>query len=187
MGLLPWFLRATNRYVLAADISEISLPTDFRREYDHELYALWLTGVGPVMRVEYFSPTGAGTLKSGRPCYWIDGNIIRLDRRYLEEIEAEYLYYRKDAVLDSNFENLWLENASQYLVGAAGVKLSGLENTSAKARFMEMVNSGKASILRQDAAYRFGGRKPQFGAGLDREYYDRTGRYLRYNDVDIRE
>ena len=107
LGFLPWFLRSTLRILLPANSREIPLPNDYLREYDHERYALWFTRAGPAVRVEYFSPSGDGTLKSGRPCYWVDSNALILDRSFNEAVDVEYLYYRRDNTLEEDIENSW--------------------------------------------------------------------------------
>ena len=187
LGFLPWFLRATYRLQLPSDTLEILLPLDFLREYDHEAYALWVTEIGPALRVEYFTPTGAGTIKDGSLCYWIDGDQIRLDRSFSSDVTVEYLYYRRDAVLDANIENRWLLAASQYLIGAAGLKMQGIVNASAASTFENMRIRGADALHRQDTSYRVGSKKPQFGGGTDRDYREGYNSAIRYNDIDIRE
>ena len=188
LGFIPWFLRTRSLYNIAAGVASIALPEDYLREYDHETFALWFLGIGPAQRVEYFSSTGDGTLKSGQVAYWVNtvNHTLELDRGYDSPIRAEYLYYKKDVVINGNIENLWLENGSQYLIGSAGSKMSGIQNSRAEQRFNEMMLSGKASLLRQDTAYRLGSRKPQFGAGTDRDYRNQISPGLRYNDLDYR-
>lgn len=185
LGFLPWFLRSTLRILLPANSREIPLPNDYLREYDHERYALWFTRAGPAVRVEYFSPSGDGTLKSGRPCYWVDSAALILDRSFNEAVDVEYLYYRRDNTLEEDIENSWLRYGSRYMIGSAGVKMLGLENTNAARLFASMQLEGKAQLLRNDAAFRSGSKKPQFGGGTDREYGDTYGYSIRYNDLDL--
>ena len=188
LGFLPWFLRTRRVFHIPAGIISLALPRDYLREYDHEAFALWFLGIGPAQRVEYFSSTGDGTLKSSQVAYWVntDNHTLELDRRYDSTVRAEYLYYKKDVVIEGNTENLWLGNGSQYLIGSAGSKMSGIQNSRAEQRFNTMMLGGKASLLRQDAAYRLGSRKPQFGAGTDRDYRNQISPGLRYNDLDYR-
>ena len=185
LGFLPWFLRRTAGYTLPPGEKDLALPDGFIREYDHEKYALWLEGAGPARRVPYFSPSRAGTLKSNRPVYWVDENVMKLDRRFDVEIRAEFLYYKRDTVLNSNVENSWLQHGSKYIIGAAGLKLAGVRDEIARETFETMQQSGAGNLLRADTAYRTGSHKPQFGDGLDRDFRDTDSGSIRYNDYDL--
>ena len=188
MGFLPWFLRARHSFTVDANGNTVNLPTDFIREYDHEKYALYITGYGPAQRVEYFAPDRAGVLKSGELCYYLEPMLIQLDRRFLSSVDGEYLYYKRDEVLSENIENGWLRSGSQYIIGSAGIKLSGVQDIQARNEFEAMRTNGQSALLRQDTAFRVGSRKPQFGYGTDREFRERDTSYgLRYNDYDFGE
>lgn len=66
-------------------------------------------------------------------------------------------YYKADAVLDSDDENLWLANASDWLIGEAGSRLTAIGNSQAMNAFAALKQSGRAAVFGDDLALETGG------------------------------
>jgi len=60
-------------------------------------------------------------------------------------------YYKAADVLSTNIENLWLEFASDWLIGTAGLRLArSLRNPDAVAEFQALQQEGRAAVFGED-------------------------------------
>ena len=227
-GFLPYFLRRkmdlpydTGAKVPVETIGNIGrayvpLP-NMLREYDKLKSALFIANIGPIKRVQYIAPDGAGSNYDEAANYWLDmtpyqvpdneeytrvddgahtndapnGRII-FNNTFLDGLIGEYLYYMADAEIseDADTENAWLQHASQWMIGHAGLKLSGIKNKDAIQIFEDMRAKGHDSLLRNDTAWEMSSQRPEFGADDDRVLYDygqhEVDSAIAFNDIDIR-
>jgi hypothetical protein len=60
-------------------------------------------------------------------------------------------YYKKDTILSSDVENLWLENAPELIIGGAGLRLAyDLRNKEAIAVFTNMYKAARVAWFNED-------------------------------------
>ena len=190
MHFLPWFLRKDFTATIQPADTDVLLPQDFIREYEHDVDAVFVSGLGPIKRVPHISSEGQGSMIGGFS-YAIkydadeEASILTFWPRFSQEAVLTISYYAEARILDGDIENSWLKYASQYIIGLAGeVIAEGLKDMKAVERFLNEQSEGRSAILVQDAAYRSGTHKPQFGGVEDRResYRDPS---LRFNDIDL--
>jgi len=124
---LPWFLK-TERSSIATAVDEerIPLPNDFLKEYEES--ALWYVPTDtdeqevPLVKDDLDFLRGKFPRTStGIPTHYaIDSKYFRLFPTPDAAYTVKMVYYKKDTVLDSDIENLWLEHAPWILIGRAG-------------------------------------------------------------------
>jgi hypothetical protein len=76
-------------------------------------------------------------------------------------------YYRKDAILDSNIENLWLANADRWLIGEAGIRMAAdKRDAGAVQLFTRMMQEGRKAVYADDLAFEDAAGPTAMGANL---------------------
>ncbi len=173
--LLPWFLRTEMSSISTASGEErVILPTDFIREDEES--ALWYfdsTATDDADKWNELIKDDQSVLRHVHPGegvplnYSIHGTYFRIfptpDAVYLLKLA----YYAKDTVLDTNVENLWLEHASDLMIGLAGKDMAtALRDPDAIAIFKDMIAEGQEQLTIDTEARRHENTRYIIG-GLD--------------------
>ena len=191
LGFLPWFLKRIKKYdsddLLVDEINDnvsrhyIALPDGFLREYDPVKGSLFVANVGPLIRVAHISPDGAGAFYDQVANYYIDptytdddvdnGRIV-FNRLFVEGFRAEYVHYVREDL--TNEDNNWYKHGSQFLIGTAGLKMSGIKNKNALQIFEDMRKVGSDILIRQNTAYETSSMRPDMGADYEKVLYNQS-------------
>ena len=158
---LPWFLQTEVSSISTVDGEErVKVPSDFIREVDED--PLWYFNGSAEEAADVWTALAKDELEVLRRTYPGEGAPIgyNLDPSYFRIFptpDAAYvlkmIYYKKDAVLDSDIENLWLEHFPLLLVGMAGFSLaSGLRDKDAITLFNAMRVEQRATMVRDTEA-----------------------------------
>lgn len=141
---LPEFLLVEDATLtVTAGTGEIALPTNFLRRSSHKL-RYTLDNSDKPQFVEWRNLNEAlaqwGGADSRSPQVVVLRNSTLL---FYPERDKPYTvtwsYYKKDAVLSTNIQNLWLQNAPELLIGLAGMSIAAdAKNSNALATFTNM-------------------------------------------------
>lgn len=170
--VLPWFLLSEIAVAsTTAHDERLTLPTLFIREPEEET-ALWylktsdtenprkaLTKDAYDKLVQLFP--GEGEPKA----YGLVGQYFRLKPTPDAVYQIEMIYYKKDTILDSNIENLWLKNAPDLLIAKTGCVIAGeyLKDMDAFALFSKQLDSASTRYATLWEARDHVGRDYQMG------------------------
>lgn len=161
---LPKFLiQEDQTLTLVAGQHSVALPTGFLRDVDETRIRYYETtnSVRPrflkrtymddaILASSFRSETDPETPARNRaPSVYV---IRRATIDFITVANQNYTlfwdYYKADQVLSSNIENLWLANASEWLIGEAGARLAAdLGNQQAAASFEAMRTKGRAAVF----------------------------------------
>lgn len=159
---LPWFLRTeVSNITTTVDEERIPTPSNFLREWeDDAIYVFNSAAVEPEdiwkpliklgldqLRLDY---PGTGTPEA----YAYDNAYFRLGPTPNAQFTLKMIYFKKDQVLTSNIENLWLKHAPKLMIGQAGMRVAiPTKEKDAYAQFDRMATEG-AGILFNDTLQR---------------------------------
>lgn len=138
---LPWFLREEDTsLVTVVDNELLAPPTGFIREWDEDaLYVkhVDVSGTGQeewvplvkdsprYLRTSINNYTDPATSDARIPiAYSWDGTNFRLFPTPDDVYEMRMIYYKKDALLDTDIENKWLKHLPYLLIGKAGLVIA---------------------------------------------------------------
>lgn len=159
---LPWFLHTEMATINTVKGEErVPKPNDFLRELDEgSLYYFDGAAVDdddkytPLTKeeLEYLRNNLAG---SGVPkAYSLDGKYFRIFPTPDAIYSIKMIYFKKDVVLTSNVENLWLEHIPFLLIGKAGGMIApGLRDKEAVDAFQLWEVQDLDALQRANTAY----------------------------------
>lgn len=141
---LPWFLKTEVSSILTVSGEErVPLPGDFIREYEND--ALYYFNAAATDPEDQWVPLAKDNLQflrtvlpgSGPPqAYALDKLYFRIFPTPDAAYTLKMIYYRQDAMLDSNIENEWLKHAPWMVIGWAGARMAApFRDKEAKAEF----------------------------------------------------
>jgi hypothetical protein len=151
---LPSWLVVYDEVVpVTAGTAVVALPTGFLRL--HEEYPLYFVdadgkNVAVPKRNAMEAESAYGDSDSDYAQVYVQRGrtAIELVPGFLADTTLYLTYYKAADVLDSDIENAWLANASNYLVGLAGVLVAGdLRDAGASQKFTTMAKMGAQSYL----------------------------------------
>ena len=190
LGFLPWFLKRIKVFgpdeLRTEEINEnvsrnwLQLPDRFLREYDPIKGSLFVANVGPLIRVGHLAPDGSGGFYDQVANYYIDpfprppdfpARIV-FNRYFVDGFRAEYVYYAREN--SDAGENNWYVNGSQFLIGQAGLKMSGVNNKHAVQIFEDMRKTGADILIRQNTAYETSSMRPDMGSDYEKVLYNQS-------------
>ena len=169
--VLPEFLKTERAFTFTTVSDErVLLPGDFLREAEPSaLYYVpddaTLAEVELAKEDEDYLRYWYG-IRTGKPeAYSIDNEYFRLFPKPDASYRVKMIYFGKDDALTSNIENKWLRYAPDFLVGAAGLRVStGLRDRRATGEFARMRDEGRAAIFTADEARRHQNRSYFMGS-----------------------
>lgn len=147
---LPFFMRTVSDPALATavGVATVAKPTGFIREWDEAPFSMLFEDryVGLVkdspayLRQRYVDAT--------RPMGYSEiGASFYLYPTPMQIYSLQMVYYGRQAVLDSNIENGWLEFLPNLLIGQAGfIVASGVRDAKASEVFAAMASAGTAKL-----------------------------------------
>lgn len=127
--LPPFLLREDQTLSLLINTTDVSLPTDFLRRSEFSLrYTPTSETKSKMIPWKRFDEAYEAIQENSDPA----GPKIAILRtstiRFLPVANANYTitwsYFRKDALLTTNVENLWLANAPELIIGGAGLRIA---------------------------------------------------------------
>lgn len=153
MPSLPWFLLTPDvSFLTALNSTHTPYPADFLREYDEE-GALYLEVDGTLMELEKgeFYTLNRLYPGQGRPrAYSITPTGFTLHPA--PETDKQYTlwmkYYKRDAELAANIENLWTKHGSDLLINETGFSVAEflIRDKAASAAFGARAGQAFASL-----------------------------------------
>jgi hypothetical protein len=165
---LPKFLLLEDQpLTLAMGTHEIPLPEDFLRADDNNpLYYVADDShlVHYLTQYRYYRDAVAAVAAQQRPdqpaqttdapsLYVIRGGTIDFITFADMNYDLTWSYYRRDAVLTSNIENLWLANAPEWLIGEAGIRMAADKRDKGGIElFTNIMQKGRMAIFADDLA-----------------------------------
>lgn len=176
---LPWFLLKDpmEDLILMAATSEIDLPTDFLRDANEGEGGLWvwdattnlptrqlqkedfksITTNGVELAEDYDIPT----------FYSVSGSkLIFAPALGSADVALKYKYYKKDDVLDSDFENGWLREAPELMLSVTGHRMAGyLQNDKALAIFERNMLTAQHALSTKNRERRLSGQSLKMSFG----------------------
>lgn len=171
---LPWFLQTEVASVsMTADEERVQLPTDFLREVEQNALQLHDDSSDAANTVDEYTELvkddieflrrtlpGDGTPSS----YGLDVSYFRLfvtpDTAAVAKYTLKMVYYKKDTVLNSNVENLWLEHHPFILIGVAGTLIAtGLRDKEAVAIFAAFEAKHQSIMVGENETRRHSNRR----------------------------
>lgn len=178
---LPRFLLVEDQtLVLPAGEHAVALPTGFLRDVDDVgvRYYEPNTVRAHFLKRAYFRDavnvtsflTGGETLPDQPRAprnYVIRRTTIDFVTVVTQDFTFVWDYYKADAVLTANIENLWLANAPEWLIGEAGLRIArNLGNQQAAADFDAMRTQGRAATFGETLASELSSGPLQMGGNL---------------------
>lgn len=159
---LPWFLLTEVANIATViDEERVELPTDFLQEWEEDPLHYFSTTSG-VEDEDLWTPLekeDLGYLRdnwpaSGAPeAYALDKDYYRIFPTPDAAYTLKHIYYKQDAVLTENVENLWLEHIPFLLIGIAGVQLAvALRDPDAVAMFTLWERKYRDELFRKNEA-----------------------------------
>jgi len=148
--------------------NDATLPANFIREVEYLQGLYWRTAEGVAVHLikwpldesrQVYGPSGAAGERAR--AYTIRNNRLQLFPSTTVPNTFYLNYYKKDTVLDSDTENLWLREAPEVMIGNAGASVAQiLGNEMAFNIFSGLANTAwtalvKETILRETANRRF--------------------------------
>lgn len=133
----------------------LAKPTDYIRGVEED--ALWYYNADATDSEDVWVPLQKTDLQDlrhrypgeGPPeAYAEIGNYFRIGPTPDDTYTFKQIYYAKDAVLTSNVENKWLENAPYLLIGIAGRRMAeDLGNADAAGKFARRETSARSQLF----------------------------------------
>lgn len=165
---LPKFLLLEDQpLLLAVGEHEVPLPEDFLRADDNNpLYYVADDShlAHYLQQYRYYRDAVHAVASQQRPdqpmqttdapwLYVIRKDVIDFitfaDRSY----DLVWNYYRRDAVLTTNIENLWLANAAEWLIGEAGIRMAADKRDKGGIElFTNVMQKGRMAVYADDLA-----------------------------------
>lgn len=176
---LPWFL-ITNDDTLAtvADSEEVTLPTDFIREWeDGKLWRLTDEGTWKEIVREDYAYIKAKYPEAGTPRFY-DRDETRLFFRPIpiEVLSLDLWYYASDASLagtyggtGSTVENGWLQWASDWLLAETGFIIATQyikEDPNLATAFEKQIMRARDRVYARDTEWREANKNRRMGDGI---------------------
>lgn len=176
---LPKFLLQENQTLtLSSAAHTATLPTGFLRESDeNRLHFYPTTSTRPIFLTrKYFQDATEArteTLEdSPDPVEPVPPSVYVIRRSTVDFIttaDTTYTlywdYYKAADVLSSDIENAWLENAPEWLIGEAGLRIAmDLRDKDAVELFSELAKRGRAACFGEDLAAELASGPLQMGA-----------------------
>lgn len=165
---LPKFLLLEDQELtLLTGENTVDLPEDFLRvDDDNGIYY-----IGPdshlrryLVQFKYYRDAVESIQSQQRPdqpvvstdapwAYIIRGSTIDFITSADTDYDLVWNYYRKDELLTSNIENLWLTHASEWLIGEAGLRMAmDKRDKGAVELFTAMMQKGRMAVFAEDLA-----------------------------------
>jgi hypothetical protein len=156
---LPWWLRSETSYIYTtANESRLPLPTQFLREEEGSqlVYVPTDTSSDLVFLDKDFTDQLEKTYQrqTGKPeAYSLDGKYFRIFPIPDAAYQIRMVYSKKDTVLDTDVENLWLQHLPYLLMGVAGgMAASALRDQNAAAVFRGWASEGLQLMYSENEA-----------------------------------
>lgn len=159
---LPWFLLTEVASIVTVIGEErVQLPSDFLQEWEEDPLHYFSTesGVEDEDLWTALSKEDLGYLRdnlpgSGAPAaYALDNTYYRIFPTPDAVYTLKHIYYKQDALLTVNIENLWLEHVPFLLIGLAGIQLAiALRDAEALAIFSAWEQRHRALLVRKSEA-----------------------------------
>lgn len=152
---LPWFL-IEEMSEIQTQIGEerIVVPSNFLREYDPSALYLYIPELaGEENEWKELKKQDISFLRKRYPGegppqgYALVNQYFRLRPTPDDTYTIKQIYYKQDAKLTSNIENLWLKHASELMIGRAGAKLTGTRDRDAISEFQRMEARGRRRMI----------------------------------------
>lgn len=172
---LPRFMiREDQTLTLAPGEHNVALPSDFIRVDDNNGLSYlsensfmrgWLTPVHSVREAIEIVQTQQHPDQPAinmlpprvyviRPHTSVSPGVVEFVSTADREYVLTWSYFAADAILDSDIENRWLANASEWLIGDAGRRIAAdLRDQEALALFTEMRQMGRAAVFGDEIAF----------------------------------
>lgn len=179
---LPRFLLLEDQpIVLPVGEHEVALPSDFLRSDDsNPLYYVAVDSHLPhyLSQYRYYREAVLAVTSHQRPdqpAMTTDAPSVYVIRQstidFITFADMTYNltwnYYRRDATLESNIENLWLANASEWLIGEAGMRMAAdKRDAGAVQLFTRMMQEGRKAVYADDLAFEDAAGPTAMGANL---------------------
>ena len=169
---LPWFLRTEISSISTVAAEErVKLPSDFLRQWEED--PLWYYNADAEETADVWKALikeELETLRNDLPgtgspqAYSLDDSYFRIfptpDAAYV----LKMIYYKADALLTTNVENLWLEHFPWLLIGIAGAPLAaGLRDKEAVSVFAALEAKHHAKMVVDTEARIHAGRRYVMG------------------------
>lgn len=152
---LPKFLlREDQSIALLSGANAVALPSDFLRRSDTliqytPIYSTyprrvpWKDYDAAYLAYQSYNPGGPQVVSLRESSLWFSPVA---DRNYT----LSWSYYRKAVVLETNVTNLWLQNAPEWLIGEAGLRMAkDTRNPTAIQLFTDMRNTAMSAWLKE--------------------------------------
>lgn len=152
---LPWFLLTEVSTASTANAEErVGLPTGFLREYEEDALYYFNSDDEFVLLVKDDISFLRGSYPGeGEPkAYALDDEYYRIFPTPDAVYKLKQIFYKADAVLSSNVENLWLKHAHDLMIGEAGLKQTPLLNPESRVEFTRLSNKGFQRLLNNTEA-----------------------------------
>lgn len=178
---LPRFLVQESQTVtLTAGQHTAALPTGFLREDDEvPLHFFPTNATRPTFLERKFYRDAVlanlhGSSTSAEPDEPVPPSVYVLRRTTIDFITTSDLtytlywnYFKAADLLTTDIENVWLANASEWLIGEAGWRIAmDLRDADAVTKFDAMRKSGRAAVFGEELAQETSGGPLQMGANL---------------------
>ena len=171
---LPWFLQSERTSVSTiASEERLPIPIDFLKEA--ELSALWYvptdTSEGEVELVkddlDFLRVKFPRTSEDVPTHYALDNLYFRLFPTPDAVYSVKMIYNKKDTVLTSDIENLWLKHAPWVLIGRAGQWLAmALRDKTAREIFISLESEARLVLNIESEDRQHVNRRYQMGGGV---------------------
>ncbi len=169
---LPWFLKTEVSSISTfTDEERVKLPSDFLRQWEED--PLWYFDGDAEEDEDKWKALVKDDLEflrnsfpsSGPPeAYALDDSYFRIFPTPDEAYTLKMIYYKKDEVLSSNIENLWLEHFPWLLIGKAGASLAaGLRDKEAVSVFAAFETINDAAMVKNTEARKHVSRRYVMG------------------------
>lgn len=168
---LPWFLRSEISSISTTVNEErVPVPQNFIREWDEDaLYWYDENATKESWKWRPLKKKGLEWLRwrypgSAEPRgYALTNPYFRILPVPDDAYQLKMIYYKHDDVLDSDIENAWLKFASEFIMGRAGLMLSGTRDRDAMTAFQRMETRGRNRMIVGSVARQEEGRRRFMG------------------------
>lgn len=157
---LPYFLKSEYATIdTIADDERVVVPTDFLRELEDDewMYYIDQSGTEDVWKPLDKVPPLEGRWRypgEGEPkLFSLDNNYFRLYPTPDAVYRLTMQYYKKDDVLNSDIENLWLKHRPFLMIGLAGMHVTmGTRDNTAFQNFSALYQSEYTAMSNEETA-----------------------------------
>jgi hypothetical protein len=158
---LPWWLRSERSYIYTtANEQRVPIPSDFLRE--EEGNQLTYIPAATAENTDYV-PLDKDfadhlearylTLTGPPEAYALDGVYFRIFPTPDDAYQIRMVYAKRDTILTSNIENLWLKHLPYLLIGVAGgMMATSLRDKEAQATFRGWAQEGLGLMYAENDA-----------------------------------